>query len=173
MGQKELSSREKLRHIQHVLDGMDLEADFQEANGDILTDVLIVPIVFGDDDESDDPPIFTLTYIPGTEEYYENVSLLQLMVELPLEVEEKSKAELFGFILRMNQQIGIGAYYIDEENKIGLRHILSHGRFGYVDESVLTDTVNLLLSMAHYTGQGVADVLNGADPEEVMEGLFG
>ncbi|CAN5184415.1 hypothetical protein BH09BAC1_BH09BAC1_22160 [soil metagenome] len=164
-----LNTRKHLIKLRETLAEIGLEGELHETDANFATDVLVIPL----DDEEEDGDILAFAYLPGTEEYYTNICILQLMLEFPIELNPEHKPALETLLLRMNQQLGIGAYYIDEEDCIGIRHIITHSINGSIEKAVLEDTINLLLSMYHYTFEGIEEVNDGADAGEVLEDLFG
>ncbi len=164
-----LKTRNHLIKLREILAEIGLEGVLHETDATFATDVLVIPL----DEDEEDGDILAFAYLPGTEEYYTNIMILQLMLEFPIEVNPDNKAALLDLMMRMNQQLGIGAYYIDAEECVGIRHIITHSIHGSIDKLVLEDTVNLLLSMYHYTFEGIEEVNDGADPEEVLDELFG
>jgi hypothetical protein len=154
-----------LRELNGYLQELELEGQLMERSVALPMSVLVVP--FGSDDK-DRPRILTLTYIPDPEGFFQHISLLQLLIELPFAINEKNRLTLLEAITRVNQKIAVGSYYLDDNNKIGLRNIITTYKFKSIDKDLFLETINLFIGMLDYTASLVEEVNDGTQQTEAI-----
>jgi hypothetical protein len=154
-----------LRELNGFLQDLELEGQLMERSPAMPMSVLVVP--FGNDDK-DRPRILTLTFIPDTEGFFQHISLLQLLIELPFEINPANRLTLLEAVTRVNQKIAVGSYYLDDSSKIGLRNIITTYKFKTPDKDVFLETINLFMGMLDYTAGLVEEVNDGTQQTEAI-----
>lgn len=169
-------SREHLYLLQETLSEAGLESELTEASEEIPLDILVVTIEDDEDVEGyeeGDGDLLAIGYMPGTEEYYPNTMMLQLLLEVPIEVNPDNRTAVMEAMLRMNQNLGLGSYHLDEDDLLGFRHVVPHAATEPITKELIAETIELFLSMYHFTVPALMDINEGDNVNEVMEDLFG